>query len=101
MLGKRPNPNKLSGKVAPAGGLWIRRVLVRAQEGQYGRRKRGRFCCGLGLRTLPVLRLEPRRGNGRCSCTGRLFGARKAEVIAEGQRDVALWPIGRDAYTGA
>jgi hypothetical protein len=35
MLGKWPNPNKLSGKVAPAGGLWIRRVLVRAQEGQY------------------------------------------------------------------
>jgi hypothetical protein len=34
MLGKWPNPNKLSGKVAPAGGLWIRRVLVRAQEGQ-------------------------------------------------------------------
>jgi hypothetical protein len=34
MLGKWPIPNKLSGKVAPAGGLWIRRVLVRAQEGQ-------------------------------------------------------------------
>ena len=34
MLGKWPNPNKLSGKIAPAGGLWIRRVLVRAQEGQ-------------------------------------------------------------------
>src|SRR5829696_6708659 len=34
MLGKWPFPNKLSGKVAPAGGLWIRRVLVRAQEGQ-------------------------------------------------------------------
>jgi hypothetical protein len=34
MLGKWPIPNKLSGKVAPARGLWIRRVLVRAQEGQ-------------------------------------------------------------------
>jgi ketosteroid isomerase-like protein len=26
MLGKWPNPDKLSGKIAPAGGLWIRRV---------------------------------------------------------------------------
>jgi hypothetical protein len=34
MLGKWPIPNKLSGKDALAGGLWIRRVLVRAQEGQ-------------------------------------------------------------------
>jgi hypothetical protein len=34
MLGKWPNPNKLSGKSAWAEGLWIRRVLVRAQEGQ-------------------------------------------------------------------
>jgi hypothetical protein len=34
MLGKWPNPNRLPGKVAPAAGLWIRRVLVRAQEGQ-------------------------------------------------------------------
>jgi hypothetical protein len=34
MLGKWPIPNKLPGKVAPAEGLWIRRVLVRAQEGQ-------------------------------------------------------------------
>jgi hypothetical protein len=34
MLGKWPNPNKLSEKSAWAGGLWIRRVLVRAQEGQ-------------------------------------------------------------------
>src|SRR5687767_6284969 len=30
--------------------LWIRRVLVRAQEGQYGRKVRGRFCCVLVLR---------------------------------------------------
>jgi hypothetical protein len=43
--------------------LWIRRVLVRAQEGQYGRRMRGRFCCGLVLRALRALRIEPRRGN--------------------------------------
>jgi hypothetical protein len=50
MLGKWPIPNKLPGKVAPAGGLWIRRVLVRAQEGQYGRRKRGRFYFGLVAR---------------------------------------------------
>jgi hypothetical protein len=34
MLGKWPIPNKLSEKSAWAGGLWIRRVLVRAQEGQ-------------------------------------------------------------------
>jgi hypothetical protein len=34
MLGKWPNPNKLSEMFAWAGGLWIRRVLVRAQEGQ-------------------------------------------------------------------
>ena len=34
MLGKWPIPNKLSTKPAQAGGLWIRRVLVRAQEGQ-------------------------------------------------------------------
>jgi hypothetical protein len=34
MLGKWPTPNKLHGMIAPAGGLWIRRVLVRAQEGQ-------------------------------------------------------------------
>jgi hypothetical protein len=34
MLRKWPNPNKLSEKSAWAGGLWIRRVLVRAQEGQ-------------------------------------------------------------------
>jgi hypothetical protein len=34
MLGKWPIPNKLSKMSAQAGGLWIRRVLVRAQEGQ-------------------------------------------------------------------
>jgi hypothetical protein len=34
MLGKWPNPNKLSEKSAWARGLWNRRVLVRAQEGQ-------------------------------------------------------------------
>ncbi len=34
MLGKWPHPNKLSEMPAQAGGLWIRRVLVRAQEGQ-------------------------------------------------------------------
>jgi len=34
MLGKWPFPNKLSEMLAWAGGLWIRRVLVRAQEGQ-------------------------------------------------------------------
>jgi hypothetical protein len=37
MLGKWPIPNKLSKMSAQAGGLWIRRVLVRAQEGQLGR----------------------------------------------------------------
>jgi hypothetical protein len=34
MLGKWPFPNKLSETPAWARGLWIRRVLVRAQEGQ-------------------------------------------------------------------
>jgi hypothetical protein len=34
MLGKWPFPNKLSEMPAWARGLWIRRVLVRAQEGQ-------------------------------------------------------------------
>jgi hypothetical protein len=34
MLEKWPNPNKLSEMSAWAIGLWIRRVLVRAQEGQ-------------------------------------------------------------------
>lgn len=34
MLVKWPNPNKLSEKSDWAGVLWIRRALVRAQEGQ-------------------------------------------------------------------
>jgi hypothetical protein len=34
MLGKWPFPNRLSEMSAWAEGLWIRRVLVRAQEGQ-------------------------------------------------------------------
>jgi hypothetical protein len=34
MLEKWPNPNRLSAMSAWARGLWIRRVLVRAQEGQ-------------------------------------------------------------------
>ena len=34
MLGKWPFPNRLSAMPAWAKGLWIRRVLVRAQEGQ-------------------------------------------------------------------
>jgi hypothetical protein len=33
VLGKWPIPNKLLETPAWAGGLWIRRVLVRAQEG--------------------------------------------------------------------
>jgi hypothetical protein len=36
MLGKWPNPGKLSEMSAWARGLWIRRVLVRAEEGQLG-----------------------------------------------------------------
>src|SRR5829696_1170195 len=63
MLGKWPFPNKLSGKVAPAGGLWIRRVLVRAQEGQWLPRQREPFCLGLVLQRLRRFRIEPRRGN--------------------------------------
>jgi hypothetical protein len=57
MLGKWPIPNKLSVTVAPAGRLWIRRVLVhpkrwpsaRAQEGQWPVRKHRPFSLGLGL----------------------------------------------------
>jgi hypothetical protein len=38
MLGKWPIPDKLSWMVALDGGLWIRRVPVRDQEGQLGSR---------------------------------------------------------------
>jgi hypothetical protein len=34
MLGRVADSSKLSEYSAQAGGLWIRRVLVRAQEGQ-------------------------------------------------------------------
>jgi hypothetical protein len=34
MLGKWPVLNNCPERLPPAGGLWIRRVLVRAQEGQ-------------------------------------------------------------------
>ena len=40
MLRKWPFPNKLSEMSAWAIGLWIRRVLVRAQEGQLQTRSR-------------------------------------------------------------
>ena len=57
MLGKWPFPNKLSGKVAPAGGLWIRRVLVRAQEGQLQAVERltvlGRFALAVERESVP------------------------------------------------
>ena len=55
MLGKWPNPDKLSGKLAPARGLWIRRVLVRAQEGQLKVRY---HCGGSGLSFLRPLLLR-------------------------------------------
>jgi len=57
MLGKWPNPNKLSEMSAWARGLWIRRVRVRAQEGQWLPRQREPFCYGLVLvrrSTLPT-----------------------------------------------
>jgi hypothetical protein len=44
MLGKWPFPNKLSEMSAWAIGLWIRRVLVRAQEGQLKARHRSIRC---------------------------------------------------------
>src|SRR5215208_3461945 len=59
MLGKWPNPNKLSGKLAPGGGLWIRRVLVRAQEGQWPVREHRPFFYGLVLQRLRRFRIEP------------------------------------------
>ena len=49
MLGKWPIPNKLSEMPAWAGGLWIRRVLVRAQEGQWPVQEHRPFFLGLGL----------------------------------------------------
>jgi hypothetical protein len=49
MLGKWPFPNKLSEMSAWLTGLWIRRVLVRAQEGQL--EARGLLC---SRRALPI-----------------------------------------------
>jgi hypothetical protein len=46
MVGKWPNPSKLSEMSAQAGGLWIRRVLVRAQEGQCPGRNPRAFVSG-------------------------------------------------------
>ena len=67
MLGKWPFPNKLSEMSAWAIGLWIRRVLVRAQEGQLKGpiplqwvgpfvfcARRYRFCYGFS--TVPAVR---------------------------------------------
>src|SRR5688572_16362153 len=66
-----------------ARGLWIRRVLVRAQEGQYGRRKRGRFLLGGS-----GWRLELRRGNAkvrfRFSGWGLVVSAPAATLCATG-----------------
>jgi hypothetical protein len=79
MLGKWPNPNKLSEMFAWARGLWIRRVLVRAQEAQWLPRQREPFFLGFVLQRLRRFRIEPRRGNskrdaGLCGVALRLFG---------------------------
>ncbi|HJR16729.1 MAG TPA: hypothetical protein VJ808_07735 [Gemmatimonadales bacterium] len=57
MLGKWPIRNKLSEMPAWAGGLWIRRVLVRAQEGNARREQRWAFS---------VLHLRRLRLRARC-----------------------------------
>jgi hypothetical protein len=62
MLEKWPNPNRLSGKVAPAGGLWIRRVLVGPKS---------------------PLRLEPRRGNWKAQ--HHLIGAGPSDFFTAGR----------------
>ena len=59
MLSKWPNPNKLSEVSAWARGLWIRRVLVRAQEGQLGRPNATSVASGLRA-FLPCQAVCPR-----------------------------------------
>src|SRR5712691_12565391 len=61
--------------------LWIRRVLVRAQEGQYGRRKRGRFSYGLGLST------RVREGNAHREQRWAFVGGRPEVPVAEWEHD--------------
>jgi hypothetical protein len=76
MLGKWPIPNKLSKMSAWAKGLWIRRVLVRAQEGQLERPR------SLGWRSVFVARPV---GYGFCySFSGqkRAFKGREAGTDA-------------------
>src|SRR5215204_2827568 len=71
--------------------LWIRRVLVhpdrwpsaRAQEGQYGRRKRGRFYCGLGL----AVRAQE--------------GQLKARWLLTSQRAFSVWCLPILTYTAS
>jgi len=81
MLGKWPNPNKLSEMSAWARGLWIRRVLVRAQEGQWLPRQREPSFLGLVLRRLapsPDRAQEGqygRRKRGRFLLWARPFGS--------------------------
>ena len=52
-LGKWPFPNKLSEMPAWATGLWIRRVLVRAQEGQCPPYQRWAFSLGSASGSRP------------------------------------------------
>ena len=49
MLDKSPIPGKLPGARAPRLRLWIRRVLVRAQEGQLKPKPGAALICGVGL----------------------------------------------------
>jgi hypothetical protein len=49
MLGKWPLPDRLSEMSAWERGLWIRRLLVRAQEGQCPVHPHLAFCLGLRL----------------------------------------------------
>jgi hypothetical protein len=59
MLGKWPIPNKLSGKVAPAAGLWIRGVLVRAQEGRCPVQQHRAFIWGAAFGSSPGGAMKP------------------------------------------
>jgi hypothetical protein len=56
--------------------LWIRRVLVRAQEGQWLPRQREPFLLGLVLQRLRRLRLEPNAGASAPATRGNWKGPR-------------------------
>jgi hypothetical protein len=64
--------------------------LVRAQEEQYGRRMRGRFCCGLVLRR-PIGRPSDRAQEGQSSPATTWIGLRFVESAGYVSRYVSQW----------